>query len=310
MLGQRKGIASHTPPVRMTDDAGEGQVKRVQETDCMGTQNRQSYFGPYRLVRQESSVHGLDRWIVLDEQCNTNHVLYRFAASHDIADRRRLFGSVHALSRVNHPHLLKLESLSFDDHNRLCVITPYTGNQDGFVTLEDLLIQRDAKLEPVEAIRCLAHLLEASQASTDGNIVHGSLATDEILVDRRGSVQVELHGLTNALAHRDPSADLIADEVRSIVRIGYLMLVGLEPGAERVAPSRLVRKLDRLWDRWFAIGLDPVDGFSNAAQALRALPINETASEALAEHPSPRPQVQLGSMFRRKFRTASERSRS
>ncbi|MBL4591880.1 MAG: protein kinase family protein [Phycisphaerales bacterium] len=276
----------------------------------MARPNHQSYFGPYRLVRPQTPVLGLDRWVVLDEHNNTNHVLYRFAPAHDIAERRRLFGAMHSLSRVNHPHLLKLESLSFDDHNRLCVITPYTGNQDGLVTLKELLAKRDGKLGSVEAIRCLAHLLEASQSGTDASIHHGAINTDEILVDRSGRVQIELYGMSNAMRHQEVSADRIADEVRSIVRIGYIMLVGLEPDADRVAPSRLVRKLDRLWDRWFAIGLDPVDGFVDAAQALRALPIHDNATEALAQHPTLRPQVHLGSMLRRRFRTAGTKART
>ncbi len=275
----------------------------------MGTHLHQEYFGPYRLVRPQGSVHGLERWIVLDEQANTNHLLYRFAPSGDPGERRRLFGAVHRLSTVQHTHLLKMESVSFDEMNRLCVIMPYPGNQDGLLTLKELLAQRDGKFGSFEAIRGLVHLLEASNAGQESGITHGPVSADEILVDRSGSVQVELYGLNTAL-HPQPAEDLIADEVRSIVTIGYLMLVGFEPSADddRLAPSRVVRKLDRLWDRWFAIGLDPVDGFVSAADAIAKLPMSPGAAEALATHSVVRPQVQFGSMLRR-FRSPGIRTR-
>lgn len=275
----------------------------------MGTHQRHEYFAQYRLVRPHGAVHGLERWVVLDEQSNTNHMLYRFAPSHD-ASARRLFSAVQEMSAVRHTHLLRIESLSFDSQERLCVITPYTGNQDGLVTLGDLLIQRDGKLEPAEAIRCLTHLLEASNAAADAGLDHGPLDTQEILVDRYGSVHIELYGLRSALNPKGTRADRITDEVHSIVKIGYRMLVGLEPVAEdRIAPTRVVRKLDRLWDRWFAIGLDPIDGFASAEEALRMLPTNPSASEAFASRPTPRPPVQIGSMLRR-FRPTGTRARS
>jgi hypothetical protein len=274
----------------------------------MGTHIRHEYFGQYRLVRPQSAVHGLERWVVLDEQSNSNHMLYRFAPIHDTT-ARRLFGAVHSLTAVNHAHLLKMESVSFDELGRLCVITPYTGNQDGLVTLSELMAQRDGKLEPVEGIRCLTHLLEASQAGADRGITHGLISADEILVDRFGSVQIELYGLDTVLNHLESSTSRVTDEVRSIVKIAYKMLVGLESGpADRLAPSRMVRKLDKLWDKWFSIGLDPVDGFVSAA-AIAKLPTSPNAAEALASHTSARPQVQFGSMLRR-FRTAGSRTRA
>ncbi|MCA9303992.1 MAG: protein kinase family protein [Phycisphaerales bacterium] len=274
----------------------------------MGTHQRHEYFAQYRLVRPQGTVHGLERWVVLNEQSNTNHMLYRFAPSHD-APARRLFSAVQKMSAVRHPHLLRIESLSFDAQERLCVITPYTGNQDGLVTLADLLEQRDGKLEPAEAIRCITHLLEASDTAARAGIAHGSVDTDEILVDRFGSAQIELYGLCSVLNASGSHTDRVTDEVHSIIKIGYRMLVGLEPNTEdRITPTRVVRKLDKLWDRWFAIGLDPIDGFVSAEEALRMLPTNPSAPEAFASRPTRRPQVQIGSMLRR-FRSASSRAR-
>jgi len=279
-----------------------------RDADFMGTHQRHEYFAQYRLVRPQGTVHGLERWVVLDEQSNTNHLLYRFAPTHD-ASARRLFGAVQAMSALRHPHLLRIESLSFDGQERLCVITPYTGNQDGLVTLGDLLERRDGKLEPAEAIRCLTHLLEASDAAASAGMAHGPVDTQEILVDRFGSAQIELYGLRNAFDPSGSHADRVTDEVHSLVKIGYRMLVGLEPGTDdRISPTRVIRKLDKLWDRWFAIGLDPIDGFVSADEALRMLPTNPSALEAFASRPAGRPQVQIGSMLRR-FRSAGSRAR-
>ena len=275
----------------------------------MGTHQRYEYFAQYRLVRSQGAVHGLERWVVLNEQSNTNHMLYRFAPTHD-ASARRLFSAVQEMSSVRHAHLLRIESLSFDAQERLCVITPYTGNQDGLVTLADLLDQRDGKFEQAEAIRCLSHLLEASSAASAAGLAHGPINTREILVDRFGSVHIELYGLRGVLNSDSSVADRTSDEVLSLVKIGYRMLVGLEPGTQdRIAPTRVVRKLEKLWDRWFAIGLDPIDGFESAEEAMRLLPTNPLASEAFASRPAARPQVQFGSMLRR-FRPAGSRART
>lgn len=275
----------------------------------MGMNTRHEYFAQYRLVRQQGEAHGLERWVVLDEQSNTNHMLYRFAPTHD-ASARRLFSAVQKMAAVRHAHILRIESLSFDAQERLCVITPYTGNQDGLVTLSDLLEQRDGKLEPAEAIRCITHLLEASAVASASGLSHGPINTQEILVDRFGSVHIELYGLLTALSSNGAKIGQATDEVHSLVKIGYQLLVGLEADAEdRIAPSRVVRKLDKLWDRWFAIGLDPVDGFESADEALRLLPTNPSSAQAFAARPAPRPQVQIGSMLRR-FRPAQTRARS
>ena len=82
------------------------------------------------------------------------------------------------------------------------------------------------------------------------------------------------------------------------------MLTGLKTRSDRIAPSRVIKKLDRNWDTWFDIGLDPIDGFDTLDHAINALPTKPSCTEWLTNKSPRRPQVHIGSMLRR-FRTPS-----
>ena len=94
------------------------------------------------------------------------------------------------------------------------------------------------------------------------------------MVDRRGSLSIELYGLARRLAMPGarPASEAIRDEVRSIVEIGYWLLTGLPAEEPRIMAGRLIPKLERRWDEWFDRGLDPLAGFLSAEDALGAMP--------------------------------------
>jgi hypothetical protein len=93
-------------------------------------------------------------------------------------------------------------------------------------------------------------------------------------VDRRGSLAIELYGLRRRLLGSGdrPATEVGRDEVRSIVAIGYELLTGLSAEDPRIEATRLIPKLDRRWDEFFAEGLDPLAGFLTAGDALGSLP--------------------------------------
>ncbi|MBL4699604.1 MAG: protein kinase family protein [Phycisphaerales bacterium] len=273
----------------------------------MSTPLHNEYFGPYKLIRSLGNAHGASRFVVLCNRTDTNYLLYRSDRLNNHKARRLIFDAFMKMSTLDHPHLLKIDSVSYDDQGRICVITPYTGNHDGLVTLNNLLEQRDGRFGIPEATRAIEHLLDASQHAHDMGIFNGPINAEDILVDRYGCLQVQFYGFTALRAENKSKAVVIAEEVRSIIDLGYTMMTGLTSGTGRIAPSRVVKKIDRNWDTWFEIGLDPVDGFDDLAHAISALPTKSDCEQWLVSDmpkQTRRPQVHIGSMLRR-FRTTS-----
>lgn len=228
-------------------------------------------FGPYRLIRPLSPLPGWERWIALHEWDDTDHVIYRHASVHDSAERRRLLESVEPVAQVSHAHLLAVEAYSFDEQDHLCLVTPYTGNQEGLVTLADLVDRRSGRLEAPEVARSVAHLLEAVGAGRAGGLSHGPLDPARILVDRRGSLRIELFGLPLAAAlEREVFTE--SDEVRSVAEMAVWLLTGLRQDVAPLNLSRIAGRAAKPWEAWVQAALDPVVPFDDAASALEALP--------------------------------------
>lgn len=264
----------------------------------MSTPLRHEHFGPYKLIRPLGAAKGASRHVVLCTRTDTNDMLYRFASVSNHQLRRRVFDGFVRLSTLDHPHLLKISSVSYDDHGRLCLVTPYTGNHEGLVTMGDLLENRGGKLSVPEAVRAIEHMLEASAHAHVHQIGNGPISTSDVLIDRFGCLHLELYG-ARAMMQQNNHRELLADEIRSIVDLGYTMLTGLPASVDRLAPSRLVKRLDRAWDTWFEIGLDPLEGFESCEHAIRAMPTNPSSAEWLTSRTPAKPQVQLGAMLRR-----------
>jgi serine/threonine protein kinase len=230
--------------------------------------------GPFKLVRQLESGGPGDRWLAFNECDQTAHVAYRFRLPPDKSEQRKFLASIEALSPLSHPHILSIEQLSLDTGGKAWVVTPYTGSHDGLVTLATLVRDKGGRLEPLESERALMQLLEAVEYAHSQGHQHGPLSAEEIMVDRRGSLAIELYGLRRRLAGASgrPASEVVRDEVRSIVELGYWLLTGLPAEEPRIEAARLIPKLDRRWDDWFSDGLDPFAGFNTAGEALAALP--------------------------------------
>jgi serine/threonine protein kinase len=230
--------------------------------------------GPYRLLRQLQQGNLAERWLALDERDESAHVAYRFRLGNDKSEQRRFVAAVEDLSRLAHPHVLPIEQLALGIGGGAWVVTPFTGSHDGLVTLASLVKDKGGRMEPAEAERTLTQLLEAVEYTHSQGHHHGPIDAGEVMVDRRGSLTVELYGLRRRLdgpASR-PAAEVARDEVRSLVEIGYFLLTGLSAEDPRIQAGRLVARLDRRWDDWINDGLDPMAGFTTAAEAVAALP--------------------------------------
>jgi|TARA_R110002072_G_scaffold42539_2_gene120160 hypothetical protein len=245
-------------------------------------------FGPYVSVRQLAGVHQCDRLIMLHERKRTNHLLYRFGHLTDSVARRRVFDRFLKTAHLDHAHILKVENVGYDDTGRLCVITSYPGNQEGLVTLGDLLEARGGRLEFSEAIRLMGQLLDSCVHASEQGIYHGPFTMNELLVDRHGCTLVELFGLQQALHNQYSVQDARSEQTRSIIEIGYLLATGA-PYSDGVSigeaspSSKLTKRNERLWDAWFALALDPVNGFETSLQAIDTMPTDAEQIARLAE---------------------------
>lgn len=229
--------------------------------------------GPYRLSKSLGAGTLAERWVAVHETDHSVHVAHRFRVTDD-TPAEPVLEAVAAVSRVSHPHLLPIEEVRTGIAGSVWVITPFTGNHDGLVSLESLLAQKGGRLSPLEADRALTHLLEASSQAHAEGCHHGPISPAEVLVDRRGSLAIELYGVRRRLTPlwERTATEVARDEVRSIVEIGYLLITGLPADEPRIAATRLFPRLDSRWDDWFNEGLDPLGGFGSADEAMAWLP--------------------------------------
>ncbi|MCA9311289.1 MAG: hypothetical protein KDA21_08800 [Phycisphaerales bacterium] len=201
------------------------------------------------------------------------------------------------------PHLLRIERLLTDERGRIWAISPYTGNHDGLVTLASLLPQKDGgQMSPDEAERAIGHVLEALAWLHEHNLHHGPLRADELLVDRHGSVLVELPGVLRfAQGLNRGDAELVRDEIHSLGLIAYQLITGLEPGTPRIPAARLVKRLPRAWDTWIETALDESAGFFTVAEAAAALPSsgNATTTAGVSTPDAPQVRTLAGNWLRR-----------
>lgn len=242
-------------------------------------------FGPYELLRPLSPGPLSERWLALHERDHSSHVVHRFPRLHDRASHRRFLSAVEGVADLKHPHVVGVEEFSICSHGRGTLVTQYTGNQDGLVTLPMLLESKSGRLGPNETDRAITHLLEALDYGCQRGVANGPVQFDQVLVDRHGRVLVELFGLARRLRGLDsaPSAELVRDEVRSVAEIAYHLLTGMCAEEPRIAASRLVKRLSPEWEAWLERGLDGVSGFETAAEAIDALPSNR---REVAESPA------------------------
>lgn len=237
--------------------------------------------GPYALTRMLDQHPLAQRWLALHEVEQTSHVAYRFPSPLDKAEQRRFLTIAEQLGDIDHPHLLKVEQFTLDAGNahanigaggRAWLICPFTGDADGVRTLGRLIRSKGGALMPDEAEHAIGQVLDACRAAHAAGLHHGPLTLDDVLVARNGSVQLELYGVARALRGLGRgNAELVRDEIRSIVEIGYQLITGLRADEPIIPAHRLVKRLSSRWTNWLGRGLDPSDGFDSAQDAIDAL---------------------------------------
>jgi len=258
----------------------------THHTHHQGSGNRTSaHLGPYELIRPmaparvvrpaSDSVYTVERWLALHSPDDTDRMVHLFAAPLDEGEFDRAHKALWQLAGQPHAHLLSPECIAVHRQSGcLWAASRFVGHQERVLTLAEHAQIKGGALPPHETERAVIQLLESLREAQAGGILSGPLSPESVLVDRRGSVCLELHGLGRALdGLHGFGREMIIDEVRSVVDIAHRLLTGHDPAqTDGLRPSRLVKRLARGWDSWFETGLDPVVCFASPEDALEALP--------------------------------------
>ena len=174
--------------------------------------------GDYRLSRQLAKGAIAERWLAVHEADQSIHVAYRFKTT-DGPTENSIREGAEQVSKIGNSHLLPCEGVYGGVGGSVWVVSPFTGNHDGLVTLASLLRDKGGRMTPLEADRVLTQLLEGIVAAHAAGCHHGPIRMDEVVADRRGSLAIELYGLRRRLGTlwRRTAGEVAKDEVRSIV---------------------------------------------------------------------------------------------
>lgn len=246
------------------------------------------WFGPYRLVRaleptrvgprESNPVRSpqAQRWSAVHERETSGHLVYTLELAKHRLNARRFTNALESICVLQHPHVLPIETYALDEQWGGVVVSPYLGDPGGVVTLEELVDAKGGRMDPFEVQRSATHLLEGIAAAHACGLADGNLWLDRVHVDPRGSLHIELMGLWREMWRGGEVAEVVArDDVRSVAAMAFRMLTGVEHGTGPGAP------LDRRWEQWLRRGLDPIDGFSTAEEALQQLPSGQAVAKEL-----------------------------
>ena len=223
--------------------------------------------GPWLLTRPLGQSAIGPRFMAVNSDGDQPSLAYRL-------DRRlvtdRAMAMVMAANPADQPthrHLLMPREALRDGAGDLWVFAPFIGSARGILSLTQLAAARDGgKIGRCEAVFAGLQLLGASAHAHARGVVHGPIDADQVLVDPRGGLLVELYGLERSLRDLPVATDVDrAAETRSIVAL----IVRLATG--QVAPAgTTMLDLPPTLRAWINTGSSEA-GFASAAQAERDL---------------------------------------
>ncbi|MFG0294099.1 MAG: hypothetical protein ACF8MJ_13230 [Phycisphaerales bacterium JB050] len=188
---------------------------------------------------------------------------------------KRFLDLIAPIRVLEHAHILPISDAVVDRAGWHWLVTPYIGASEGLLTLDELRrAKRENRLSVFETRTAVRQIFSAIAAAHARGVVHGGFSARDLLVDRHGSLMFELYGLRRRLsgdvpAPGSPDHDaLVRAELRSAVEVIYESLTGGSSAGTQGMASRVIKKLDRSWDRWFEAGLDERAGFTCPEQAL------------------------------------------
>lgn len=226
-------------------------------------------FPQLRCERQLPDHRAGRRWLARDRAEGWPRLVYLLGFPHLASPVAQ--ESLAALHTSRVPHAQAIESFHIEG-GALWIVSPYPGSYEGLTSLAGLLALRaGGRLGPFEALRSARHVLQALDAGHALGVPHGPVRSDEVIVDTRGSVQIELFGVdrcVNSLRAEMSDAERRA-EVVSVGRLAHELLTGLAPApipedVKRLRPDLSVKQVR--WVRAACLG-----EFATTAHALDAL---------------------------------------
>lgn len=249
-------------------DSGVKRIELMMDTDHVRA------LGPYVLARpMDASAFG-ERWLARHAESHSDWTLHAFGPLFDKHERVMVLSWLETMESLDHSHLPDIRRIVDPNSGRVWAAEPFLGNEDGLLSFARLVDLKGGRMPPHEVGRAMTHILEAVRVAHAEGLCHGTMSASDLLVDRHGSITIDLYGLRrrmDGLITADP--EIVRDEVRSVAMLGYWALTGLEAEEPRIRAGRLVRRLDRAWDDWFELALDPAGGFESASEAIESLPV-------------------------------------
>ena len=239
----------------------------------MGDSQPRARFGEYTITRELPASPIARRMLAMEPDGRHAKVLHLFPIRPEDPQVAVLKHAIDNLRTIKNKHVLPVEKLALGIVHQPCAVTPYTGHQDGLLDLRTLLKEKGGHMEAGETDRLLRQIFDGLAAAHGLLLHHGPIRGRDVLVDRRGTAMIEMLGVARSLEGlRGFSTEVQRDEVRSMVELGFTCLTGHDASTVSLPASKLVRRLDPAWDAFFAHGLDPIEGFDTAEQAMDALP--------------------------------------
>lgn len=94
------------------------------------------------------------------------------------------------VSQLSHPHIIPLYEIGFHQESPFLVYEYYEGEQ------LKVRMQRDSKLEQLEAVKITNQILDGIGYAHDNNIIHRDLNPSNLLIDKEGNTRIMDFGIS------------------------------------------------------------------------------------------------------------------
>jgi serine/threonine-protein kinase len=159
-----------------------------------GFEQGQLIDGRYRVLRKLGAGGMADVYLAEDttlgRRVAVKVLLNRYASDHQFVERFRR--EAQAAARINHANIVNIYDWGPVDGTYYIVMEYVEGE-----TLKER-VQRQGRFSPGEAVRVALELLAAVQIAHDAHIVHRDIKSQNILIDRGGTVKVTDFGIAKA----------------------------------------------------------------------------------------------------------------